>query len=388
MTSVPTGGSLHDATSDLAPRHDQRIASPPLPLDLGEPRVPLPAPLAAAAARMIAPDLAVDTYAPPNGLSTLRRLIAERATRQYGLPVATECVTVTHGASSALAAAILALASAGDTILVPDPGYPAFRALALMFGRHVVGYPAVALDAAATRDALDAAGSTDPRLLIWNSPANPTGAVASAQACATAASWAREHGASVLADDVYATLVYHGSAMSPFTDLHGAFPVIALGSLCKALAAPAVRIGYAIAAPDLIGEVTRRHWTLNMSAGTLGQRVAVALLSAGDMLAAHVASVLARRRNAAVDVLRAEWPSLRAPDSGLFLWIDVSAATDDDRQFARICLSDAGVAVTPGAAFGANGRGFIRLSFGGDGDLVIEGARRIVRIHRSLREAR
>ncbi len=361
---------------------------PAIALDLGEPRVPLPAPVGGEVARAAA-HVDVHAYAPPAGLAALRRLIAERAEHQYGAPVDPRGVTVTHGASGALAAAILALTSPGDTILVPDPGYPAFRSLAQAFGRVPVGYRAEALDAATMSAALDdAAAVAGSGLLVWNSPANPTGAVASTEVCATIAAWARERGTPVVTDDVYAGLVYDGAAASPFPHLGDGPPVVALGSLSKALAAPGLRVGYAVGSEPVVAEISRMHWALNMSVSTQAQRVAVVLLGAGDALAAHVASVLEARRDAAVNVLRAEWLELPAPAAGLFLWLDVSAALDDERQFARLCLCEGGVAVAPGAAFGDHGRGFVRLSFGADTPVVVEGARRVAELHQHLREAR
>lgn len=354
-----------------------RAGGVPLRLDLGEPRVPLPVNVRSGLLDAI--DTDVSAYPAADGDRDLRLRLVERE-REAGRAVDERWLVVTHGASAALSASILALTSPGDHVLVPDPGYPAFLALVEAFGRRSVLYPAPA----STINSVEAIFAAGPRpsLLIWNNPSNPTGAAVDQTVCARVVQWARDHAVSILSDEVYRNLVF---GRAPGAIEPGSDPlVVSVNSLSKWLAIPGARIGYVVATPETAQRISMFHWRLNMSVAALEQRLAALLVGAAAEINAHVAGVIQDRRDIALELLRAGWRDLRAPDAGLFLWLDVRATGLSGRQFADLCRTELGVLVAPGEAFGPAGAGFIRLSYGADTSIVAQGAHHVAELYARL----
>lgn len=363
----------------VAPSAGQRRRDAvPLGLDIGEPRVPLPVHVLSTLIATIDSDLS--TYSPEAGLGALRETLVERE-KQVGNVIDERWVAITHGASAALSSSILALTAPGDRVMIPDPGYPAFRTLVEAFGRRPVSYPAVTK----TLDGLEAIldSSPCPTLMIWNNPSNPTGAIAAKDLCAGLSDVARARGVGILSDEVYRDFVFGGAGhhtLVPRSDP----PIARVHSLSKSLAIPGARIGYVVASPEIVERIARFHWRLNMSVATLEQRLATLLLGAAAEVTAHVRMVIEERRDLALERLRTGWPDLVAPDAGLFFWLDVRATGLSGSQFADLCRVELGVLVAPGGIFGHAGSGFIRVSYGAETATVDSGARRLAKLYERL----
>lgn len=336
----------------------------PISLELGYPGLAPPPEAIARAARSLARSAEGSGYPPPEGLATLRRAIAAAA------GVEPEWVTVTHGASAALTAAIVALTEPGEVVLCPDPGFPAFAAAAAATGRRVRRYDAAAPERV---DKEVAAGlARGAGLVVLNSPSNPLGTALPALVVARVRALAAEHGTAVVADEVYVELVYDGE-LARVAPREGE-RLVAVRSFSKSYGLPSFRVGYALAPPALARELARAHWRLNMSVSEIGQEAALGALGNADYLP-WLRAELRARRDHVCDLLATAGVPHRLPEAGLFLWIEVG----DGERFAAACRREYALALSPGSAFGQSGAAYVRLSFGGPEADAIEGACRLAR---------
>jgi len=342
-------------------------------LDLGDPGYSPPESAKAAVARALVRHSGPWRYGPPAGLPALRRQVAERAAAAHGLDVDPSWVVVTAGASLALAAVIAATTKPGEGVLCPDPGYPAFAALTGRLGRRVVWYPAMGLRGHTDPRAVERCITPGSRLLIWNSPSNPVGTLATAETAATVADIARRHHLALASDEVYADLCYDGTHVSPLAC--GGERCCAIVSFSKSYALAGFRVGVVVARPALAAAICAAHWSLGMSASVLGQHAALGALAAPDSYLADLRATLRRRRDELAALFRSVQIPHELPRSGLFFWLDVGAAGQDGDGFARRLAADAGVLISGGAIYGPAGARFVRVSFGGPEDEVRRGAK-------------
>jgi aspartate aminotransferase len=327
-------------------------------LEIGEPDVPTPAHVVAAAGRDAA--AGHTGYTSSTGTPELRAALAEKVRRVNGLDVTAADVVVTHGAMHGLAMAINALAGPGDEILVPDPEFPNWRMAAVAAGVEVGAYPAHAANGFVPVLA-DIAAAVTPatRAIVLCSPNNPTGAVYPAELLAGVVELARERDLWVLADECYEAITFdapHASAAAFDTDGR----VLTFFSFSKTYAMTGWRLGYVVSRDpgviDLLGQVAEATVACPSS---VSQRAALAALTGPqDDVAAAVASYR-ERRDAAVALLAARGVPCVPPLGAFYLMVDVSAATPDSE------------------AFGPGGEGMVRVSLASERSALLEGLSRL-----------
>jgi len=313
-------------------------------------------------------------YAPGPGLTRLRGALAQRVTAASGLACDAEWVVVTAGASAALAAAILAGSAEGAEVLCPDPGYAPFAQLTRRLARVPVHYPA-SVGRGNDLAALEAAITPRSSALIWNSPSNPAGDVATPEAARLVAELARDRGLTLISDEVYCDLAYDRPHVSPGRWAGERY--FGVYSFSKSHGMAGWRVGWLVAPPELAAEASKAHWALSMSVSTLGQAAAMGALAAPDSYLEGVRDALRARRDAVHDQLTAAGMPAARPQGGFFFWLDVRGTGRSGAAFCDGCREEAGVALTPGHVFGPASEGFARLSFGGPENQVLEGARRV-----------
>ncbi|MBN1243606.1 MAG: pyridoxal phosphate-dependent aminotransferase [Spirochaetales bacterium] len=353
----------------LSPIRAMYEGAPPgcVSLGLGEPGWSLPEPGRKALARAEG----ACPYGPNAGLPGLRAAIADYHGARVGE------VMTGAGSQGVLFALFQAWAGPGDAVLVPDPGFLAYPALARVAGARPVSYALAAdgsLDAAAFGAALDAA--PDAKLAVLNHPANPTGAGATATALAAAARACEARGVILVSDEVYREL--HLGARPP--SLRDATTTgIVLGSASKAFAAPGLRVGWAVGAPELLEPARLIHNYMVTCAARPSQEAARALLEAAPSVLPAAREELSTRWEVFAEALREGLGVEAAPPSGGFYqWLRLPGrALADPLGFCIRLRDEAKVIVAPGLAFGERGRGFVRLSYAGDPDEIREGVRRL-----------
>jgi aminotransferase len=346
-------------------------------LALGGPVYPPPKEAQASAARVLVDGYHAGRYTSREGLPHLRTRLAQRTIERYGMPGDDAWVTITDGASMGLAAAILVLSQPGDIVACPDPGYPAYRPLSEQLGRRVLSYQAPAYDKDDGFVYRSVSGVVDAgaRIVIWNSPGNPTGTVVSRGLSAAIGELARDRDVMVLSDESYEDIVFEGHHVSPLT----AAPhnVCALYSFSKSFGLAGWRVGYVVATPTIVDAISHVHFSLAMSVPTLSQFAALGALAAHDSYRVDLVEGLREVRNAASVALSNCGVPHRRPSGTYFLWLDIRGTGLSSAMFAERSLHEARVALMPGHIFGAAGEGFVRLNFAAMPDAVYEGCKRV-----------
>ncbi|NIY67040.1 class I and II aminotransferase [Streptomyces malaysiensis] len=295
-------------------------------------------------------------YPPAVGFPALREAVAEHQLRRYGLGYnpAGE-VLISTGATEALASALLALCDPGDEVLAFDPCYDAYAADARLAGARLVAVPLVtdgdgfALDA----DALRAAVTARTRVLVLNTPHNPTGKVFTAEELGAIAEIAQEHSLTVVTDEVYEHLVYNGVAHLPIASLPGMRErTLTISSAGKTFSVTGWKIGWVTGPAPLVAAVAAAKQFLTYASGTPYQEALARALGSVEEWAADLRETLRHNRNLLSEGLtRAGLRPYRA-DAGYFLQADVRPwGYADGVTFCRELPERAGVVAIPTSAF-------------------------------------
>ncbi len=306
-------------------------------------------------------------YSPDPGLPALRDAIAGSLVRHKHIPGARgDRVMVTCGANQAFANALLTVTRPGDEVITFDPGYFDHGYTIRMAGCTEVPVALPVRDDRYTfdLDAVSAAITPRTRAVVLVSPGNPTGAVASRPFVEGLCELCRSRGVWVLSDETYDRLTFppaqHCSPASVAPDDR----VIVLGSFSKILGLAGWRVGYLYGSDRVIEEAYKVQDALVVCAPVASQRAVLATLDHLDAYVTEALEELERRRDTLLSCLDG-WRAVRprVPDGATFLLARIEGQ-GDDVSFCRRLLEEAGVVTVPGSAFGAQGKGTIRLSFG------------------------
>jgi aspartate/methionine/tyrosine aminotransferase len=319
-------------------------------------------------------------YGPSAGLPALREAVGAKLARDNALGgVGADRVTVTAGGVGALFAAYRALLSAGDEILVPDPGWTNFSTLATMLGAVPRGYR---LDEHAGYDPdydhLAALCGPRTRAIVVNSPSNPVGYQWSAAQLARLGEWAAGRGLVVVSDECYDQLWLDAPAVT-FAAACPDAGSITVFSLSKSYAMTGWRVGYAVSSPELSAALARVQEATVSCVNTVAQHAAVAALTGDQSCVARMRAAYRDRRDTALDTARRLGLTASRPAGAFYLWLSVS--TPDSHAFALDLLRRTGTAVAPGTAFGASGAGHLRLSLAAAEDDIVRGLTNISSLH-------
>jgi aspartate/methionine/tyrosine aminotransferase len=347
-------------------------------LQIGEPDFDTPANVREAAKRAL--DEGATHYAPFPGIPQLREAIAEDATARKGFPVTPDRVFVTVGGKGVMLYAILGLIDPGDEAIVPDPGYPIYESLVRFVGGTPVPIPIrMENDFRLDIDELATLITPKTRMIVINSPANPTGGVLTRGDLERIAELAQRHDLVVLADEIYGRILYDGEEHVSIASLPGmAERTIVLDGFSKTFAMTGWRLGYAIVPEWLVQTYGQLVINTISCAPTFAQVGAVeALRGPQDDVDAMVVEFRARR-DLIVDGLNAI-PGIRSlrPTGAFYAFPDISGTGLSGAELAERLLHEAGVCVLAGTAFGGVGTGHIRISYANSRENLGEALRRI-----------
>ena len=332
-------------------------------LEIGEPDFDTPANIRTAAQRAL--DDGWTHYGPALGLPVLREAIAIDASHRKRFPVSSEQVVVTPGAKPIMFYAILALVDEGEEVIYPDPGFPIYESMTQFVGATAVPLPMhQEHDFRLDPDELARLVSKRTRLIIFNSPANPTGGVLTREDLERIAAVAIEHDLVVLADEIYGRIVYEGEHVS-IASLPGmAERTIVLDGFSKTYAMTGWRLGYAILPERLVTPFSRLIINSVSCTSSFSQIAAAeALLGPQDEVVEMVRE-FRTRRDLIVDGLNAiPGVSCLRPHGAFYVFPDVSGTGLTGAELADKLLYEAGVSVLAGTAFGQVGRNHIRVSY-------------------------
>ena len=333
-------------------------------LEIGEPDFDTPRHVREAAKQAL--DDGATHYAPFPGIPPLRQAIAEDATARKGFEVTPDRVFVTVGGKGVMLYGIIGLVDPGDEVIVPDPGYPIYESLTRFMGATPVPIP-IRMENDFRLDVDELAKLITPRtkLLVINSPANPTGGVLTRGDLQAIAELAIRHDLVVLADEIYGRILYDGTEHVSIASLPGmAERTIVLDGFSKTFAMTGWRLGYAIVPPDLIQMYGQLIINTISCAPTFVQIGAVEALRGPQEDIDAMVTEFRARRDLIVDGLN-EIPGIRClrPTGAFYVFPDISGTGLSGAELADRLLHEAGVCVLAGTAFGGIGRDHIRISY-------------------------
>jgi len=346
-------------------------------LEIGEPDFPTPAHAAEAAFAAIR---AGETgYCPAPGIAELREAAAADLSRTRGVPVAPARVLVANGAKPFLFFGVLATCEPGDEVIYPDPGFPIYESAIRFAGATPV--PLVLRetdDFAFSIDELAACVTERTKLVILNSPQNPTGGVLAREALAAAADVLRDSPAWVLSDEVYGRLLHEGAFASIATEPGMLERTIVLDSFSKTYAMTGWRCGYAAVPEPLVEPLTRFLVNATSCVPPFVQRAGVAALTGPQDGVERMRAEFRARRDLVVAGLAAmPGVTCRVPHGAFYAFPNVTGVPLPTEVLADRLLDEAGVALLSGTAFGAAGEGHLRLSYATSRERLAEGLARM-----------
>ncbi len=321
-------------------------------------------------------------YNPPAGVAELRQAIAEVSGRQRGIEISPGQVLVSPGAKPNMFFPTLALVEPGDEVIYPDPGFPSYAAMIGVAGG--IGVPVPLREARAFSfdlEAFDRAVSGRTRLIILNSPANPTGGVIPLADLEHIAEAARRVDAWVISDEIYTRINFDGGIAPSIASLAGMQErTIIVDGFSKTYAMSGWRLGYGIMPEPLARRVELLLTHAYGCTAEFTQWAAVeALRGSQDWVAAMVAEYRRRRDRVVARLNAIPGISCREPQGAFYVFPNVTRLGLPVDELADRILRQAGVALLPGTAFGENGEGYLRLSYATSMENLEQGLERIER---------
>ncbi len=348
-------------------------------MEIGEPDFPTPAPVITAARRWL--DTGENFYTPSTGAPELQQAISAWYADEYGLRVAPERILITPGTSGAFSLIYAVLLDPGESVLLPDPGYPCQRNFIRLAAGEPVNVP-VGPESRyhLSRRIVAERWRDDTRAAVVISPGNPTGTLIGEDELAAMAATCREHGGYLISDEIYHGLTYGARAACALTfDDHA----IVVNGFSKRWAMTGWRVGWVIVPPDLIDACRRVMQNIFIAAPTLSQHAAIAALSAREDVAHMCAAYDERRRFLLGKLPELEFDIVVEPQGAFYIYANVEKLTHDSRGFCRDLLERGGVAITPGEDFGAyRADRHVRFSYATSLDNLREGIRRLAGVLR------
>jgi aspartate/methionine/tyrosine aminotransferase len=332
-------------------------------LEIGEPDFDTPVHIRDAAKRAL--DDGATHYGPAAGLPELREAIAKHVGATRGVPVSPDEVVVTPGGKPIMFFTILALVNAGDEVIHPNPGFPIYESVINFVGGVPVPIPLREQSGFGfDMDEFERRLSPRTKLIIINSPQNPTGGVLERPQLERIAAAAVERDITILTDEIYREFLYEGEFVSLF-----GFPgvrerAVLLDGFSKTYAMTGWRLGYGVMPAALAEHVTRLMVNSASCTASFVQLAGLAALEGDQTPVARMVEAFRRRRDLVVDGLnRLPGVSCIRPRGAFYAFPNVSRLGRSSGEIADRLLNEAGVAVLPGTAFGAHGEGYLRLSY-------------------------
>ncbi len=332
-------------------------------LEIGEPDFDTPEHIRRAAKEAI--DAGWTHYGPSAGLRDARTAVAKYIADTRNIPVDPDQVVITPGGKPILFFTMMALLDEGDEAIYPNPGFPIYESVIEFLGAKAVPIR-LREEKGWTFDVDELASLITPKtkLLVLNSPQNPTGGVLDRPALAAIAQLAEKHAFTILSDEIYSRILYSGAHESIAT-----FPAlrertIILDGFSKTYAMTGWRLGYGVMPKPLAAHVARLMTNCNSCTASFTQKAGIAALEGPQNEVDHMVSEFHRRRNRLVEGLNAlPGVSCTMPPGAFYAFPNITGTGFASADLAKSLLDEAGVAVLSGTAFGKYGEGYLRLSY-------------------------
>ena len=346
-------------------------------LEIGEPDFDTPAYIVDAGIKALRDGFT--HYGPSAGLPEVRAAIAEYAGGMRGLRVAPEEVVITPGGKPVMFFGMMALVDPGDEVIYPNPGFPIYESVIRYMDAKAVALPLTeskqfSLDV----DSLEGLITKRTKMLILNTPANPTGGVIPRRDIERVAQLAQKHDFWVLADEIYARILYEGEHASILAVPGMRERTILLDGHSKTYAMTGWRLGFAVAPKPVTDMIAKFMTNCNSCTASFTQMAGMAAVRGPQDAAQAMVAEFRRRRDLIVAGLNAI-PKVRClePKGAFYVFPNITQTGKKSAEVAGLLLQEAGVATLAGTAFGAEGEGYLRLSYANSQDNIREALRRI-----------
>ena len=363
-------GTLGRKLMSLAQKYEDVIN-----FTLGDPDVPTPEGICQAAYKCIREHRT--RYTASAGIPQLREAVAAYESHKAGIEIRPDNVAITVGATEAIHLAFRMLLNPGDEVIIIGPSWAQCPNNVLLCGAKPVIADRYTEGFLPDMDYLRTLVTDRTKIIVVNSPNNPTGTVYPLELLRDIALFAQEKGLYVFSDEVYSALVYD----KPFHSISKFFPsekLVIFNSFSKAFCMTGGRVGYVIGEAHFIKRLVKMQENVAVCVSSVSQWAALEAMTHVDKYAAPIRHTFLARRKVLVDSIEGI-PGIRygTPEATFYLFADISATGMDSRTFCFSLLEKEHVAITPGLSFGDAFDAYVRLAFTVEDDVIQEGARRI-----------
>ncbi len=326
-------------------------------------------------------------YTPPAGISQFREVIAEYAGRQRGINIDAGQVVVGTGSKPGLFFPTLALVSPGDEVIYPDPGFPTYEAMIRVAGGIPVPIPLREENQFSfDLDVFNSKINSRTRLVILNSPGNPTGGVIPLDDLHHIASQVIKYNAWVISDEIYTRLVYDGVTAHSIAEIDGIQSrTVIVDGFSKTYSMTGWRLGYMIAPVELADRLELLITHATGCTATFTQYAGIEALTGPQDFVEEMVSEYQNRRNRMLELVNAI-PGVHAqkPQGAFYLFPNIKATGLSSKEIATRLIDEAGVAILSGTDFGEGGEGYLRLVYANSMEKIEEGMEKLARWFKAI----
>lgn len=344
-------------------------------LEVGEPSFSTPEHVKAAARDAMAANFT--RYTPNAGILELREAIVDKVKRRNSLAVTTDDIVVTNGGVEAVFTTLAALVNPGDEVLLSDPSWPNYVQMNVLLGVQTVYYPLkLENDLIPTIADIEAQISPRTKVLLINSPGNPTGSSIPESRSREILELARKYNLWVISDEVYDEIYFDSPPVS-MQSLDADGRVITVFSFSKTYAMTGWRVGYLVGPRDIVSHILRVQEPVTSCVNSVAQKAAVAALTGDQSCVAEMRSAYAARAKLVTKILDTFDVPYARPTGAFYTMVDITRSGLSDVDFVSRMITEKRVAVVPGSAFGPNSGAFVRMSLASSEEDLTKGATRL-----------
>jgi len=323
------------------------------------------------------------------GMPEVRQTVAEDLQARLGLEVDIDQVMITVGSTGGIINAWMVILEPGDEVIVPDPMYLFYLDWPEFFGARTVRLPLKPEeDFQISGQALEYCCTSKTKAIVLNSPHNPTGVCFNQDSLSAVAKVAQSRNLIVISDECYDRIIYPPHQHISIATLPGMQErTLLCNSLSKSFAMDGWRLGYAVGPADLLYEMDKAQQHTVINAATFIQQATITALKLGDEVTRPMLDEYIARRKLILDIVNS-FPELGyfEPQGAFYLWLNTGLEHLGGLDLANTILEKALVAITPGEVFGAQGKGFIRISYSNSRENIEKGMTRLIQVLRELKD--
>lgn len=376
MSLQPSHAIQHLPRSGIRVVFDEASKYPDcIRLEVGEPSFPTPEHIKQAAADAMAADFT--RYTPNAGIGELREALVDKLARRNGISTTADDIIVTNGAVASIFTALAGLVDPGDEVLISDPSWPNYLQMTVLLRAKAVYYPLrLEHDLVPTVDDVGSRITARTKVLMINSPGNPSGAVIPPERLQEILELARRHDLWVISDEVYDEIYFDQPPVSlqPF-DTDGR--VISVFSFSKTYAMTGWRVGYMVGPPAIVRHILRAQEPTTSCVNSIAQKAAVAAVRGDQSCVAEMRQAYAQRCALVTGILDDHGIAYSRPRGAFYTMVDISKAGMPDLELVSRLITERGVAIVPGSAFGPGSGNFARVSLAASPDDLRAGITRV-----------